>query len=127
MSVTAAQVKNYAPELTPVLDARVDTFIAFAELRVNRDQWLDLGDLAVILLTAHMLSVAGGANGGTGSGASPRGQVTDETVGDLSRSYSDLAGVETITTFMSGLGGTSYGLEFLELRKTLVITPILVC
>jgi hypothetical protein len=54
----------------------------------------------------------------TGSG----GPITQEKVGDLSRSYGtyDLSGSEE-------LGQTSYGREFLRVRKTLIISPWVVC
>jgi hypothetical protein len=125
MSVSASDVKEYAPELAAVADTRVDKFIAYALLRINPSVWGDLADLATILLAAHMLTRTGNAPGGGSSGA--RGAITQESVGDLSRSYEAPAGASSVSTFESGLAATPYGLEYIELRKTMPVIPMVVC
>lgn len=106
MSVSAATVKNIAPEFEDQDDSRVDTFIGYAEMYVNTTTWGTKADYATALFTAHLMTISA-SGGSTG--------VTSERVGDLATSYA--------VNSSNDLGTTSYGKLFLTLRKSLVISP----
>jgi hypothetical protein len=119
MSVSPADVKDIAPEFASVLDARVQRFIDRAKLSVNEDIFGRVYDLAVAYLAAHMLAMAvAPSSGGGGIGLI----VTQEKVGDLSRSYADTSAVATD----AALSRTRFGDEFLRLRRQCVISPAVV-
>ena len=110
MAITNADIINVAPELVSVSTGRIDSFIAFAAPYVNINIWGEKADFAHSLLTAHLLTLSnkGGAT-----------NVTSEKVGDLSVSYAD-------PTADQGLESTAYGSMFVQLRKSLLISPIVV-
>lgn len=93
---------------------KVDAFIGIASTRVNPDVWGTNAQYATALLTAHMLTMTG--PGGLGSGG---GAVTQESVGDLSRSFGTVGvqgnGDEQLMT-------TRYGQEFVALRNETIVT-----
>lgn len=101
-------VIDVAPELSTQPDSRFERFIPIASSQVPSAVWGDQTDFAIALLTAHYMSAF--STGG-------RGQVVSEKVGDLARSYANN------TSSDDSLMSTSYGQQFVELRKTLVITP----
>lgn len=113
MAVDAQFVKDVAPDLASESDTRISLFIDFAKLSVNEAVWGAKYDLGVAVMAAHLLTIssAGGATGGLA--------VTQEKVGDLSRSYAAPSG-----DAIDSLQGTAYGRWFLQLRKSLVITPL---
>lgn len=110
MAADAKMVRDIAPELKAEDDGRIDTFLGFAALSVNANVWGDKSDLGVAVMAAHLLTLS---NRGGVSGA-----VTSEKVGDLARSYSSTKASDE--TLMS----TSYGSWFIQLRKSLPITPV---
>lgn len=99
---------DLAPELSsvdPAARARVEDL---ASLRTATGLYSDdLRKLAVALLAAHMLTIAG--QSATGAA------VTSETVGPLSISYASPGG--------TGLDGTSYGRQLLELQRENIFGP----
>lgn len=109
--VTAAQVKEFAPEMDAQSDTRVELFIEYAENWVDEGQWGRKYVQAIILMTCHLLTIAGR----TGSS----GSVTAEKVGDLSVSYG-------ATDPADGLSVTSYGQLFQQLKRTIKKTPLVV-
>lgn len=109
--VTAAQVKEFAPEMGAQTDARVDLFIGYAGNWVDEGQWGRKYTQAIILMTCHLLTMAG-RNGSGGS-------VTAEKVGDLSVSYGQ-------GNPDDGLSVTSYGQLFQQLKRTIKKTPLVV-
>lgn len=91
---------------------KIDAYLDIATLRVPSTIWNAATNYATALLTAHMLSTSG-ALPGQGAG-SAGGAVTDESVGDVSRSFATVgvagSGDEELRT-------TRYGIDFLRLRK----------
>lgn len=110
MAATTQSVKDLAPELADVEDARIQVFLDYALLTINANIWGAKADFGQTLLAAHLLTMSN--RGGSG------GAVTSEKVGDLSRSYGnpDMDG----TTYSA----TSYGQMFMQLLKTLDTTPL---
>lgn len=94
---------------TPVLDCFYDEFIKDVPVGI----WGEKQLRALVYLVAHALKFEerDGRVGG----------VTSESVGSLSRSYGGLSAIN------DDLDLTSYGLSFKRCRRTLVITPIIVC
>lgn len=111
MTVKAQDLKNIAPEFCDKTPQDLERFLSYAALSVDAVKWGSLTDLATLYLAAHLLSIS--KNG-------DHGPVTSETVGDLSQSYA--SGDATDNLMMTG-----YGREFLRLRRSLVITPLVVC
>lgn len=109
MAADSAMVIDIAPELADEDSSRIYRFIEFAALSVNETIWGSKYDLGVAVMAAHLLTMAG--RGGTG------GPVTSEKVGDLSRSYGQMGDKDSLMA-------TSYGQWFVQLRKTLPITPL---
>lgn len=96
-------------EFSKVQQATLDAYIGIASGRVPLNVWGTNTNYATALLTAHMLTVRGHAGMGVAGGA-----LTQETVGDLSRSY------ETTGDQNSGdaeLKTTRYGIDFVALRN----------
>jgi hypothetical protein len=90
--------------------ARRDLIALSAAGEIDAETFGTRYDTALCLLTAHYLKQS--EQRGTG------GFQTGETVGDLSRSFEkdDFSGTD--------LGSTSYGEQFLRLRKQLVKSPL---
>lgn len=109
MAATPQKVLDIAPEFASVEEARIQTFLDYAALSINATVWGVKADFAQALLAAHYLTMSGRAGIG--------GAVQMEKVGDLSRTYFGEAGTET-------LGDTSYGRWYLELRKSVVTSPV---
>lgn len=119
MAVTPASVVETAPELASEDPARIQRFIDIAKPYVNLNTWgAAKYDYALELFTAHLLTTA--LTSTTTGGSSGGGLVTSEKVGDLSIGYAVAAAApDTLAT-------TKYGSLFLQLRRTLLITPIVV-
>ncbi len=109
--VTAAQVKQFAPEMEAQTDPRVELFIEYAENWVDEGQWGRKYVQAIILMSCHLLTMAGRA------GAS--GAIASENVGSLSVSYGG-------SNPDDGLSVTSYGQLFQQLKRTIKKTPLVV-
>lgn len=112
MAVSATLVRDIAPELASESDSRIELFIDFAKLNVNEPVWGDKYDLGVAVYTAHLLTMSN-SGGGLGGGA-----VVSEKVGDLARSYA------APKNSNDSLELTTYGKWFLQMRRTLLITPL---
>ncbi len=112
-TVTASDIKAFAKEFEGENDTRIELFVEYATAFVNENKWGRKYKLALILIACHLLTL--GDREGNG------GPVTAESVGELSRSYGQTTGSED-----PELASTSYGQQFLSLRKTLVITPLIV-
>lgn len=76
------------------------------------------GACAIALLAAHMLASA--PKGRNSGGAVPSGPVTAQAAGGISRSYGTAGGVSSQSAF----GSTTYGQQYLELRASIVTTPL---
>ena len=117
MTVTADSFKELFPEFNEVPDTRVDLWVQQAALFVDPDFWGAKNDLAQSLYAAHLLVYIGGGIDGKGNGANPA-PVRRERMGEAEIEYAN-NGSDTL----DALSSTSYGLAYLSLRKTMVITP----
>lgn len=105
-----------APEIAD--NSRVDLFLGYAALRVNRRIFSGKADFATLLLAAHMLT-----RFSADMSAGVSGAVTMEKVGDLQTQYGRLGlagdGDDELNT-------TTYGAHFVSLRRGLLTTPLVV-
>lgn len=101
-----------APELASESDARLDLFLGMAARRCDAEEYGDLYADACIYLAAHLVTLSSRAVGG-GGGAGP---VVAESAGDLSRSYGAVVGVLSSD---ATLATTPYGIEYLNIRKSI--------
>jgi hypothetical protein len=109
MTVDLAYITDIASEFATVDSSRIDRLVAIFELQVPAAVWGDRRDLAVAYLVCHALKVD--ANRGGGS-------LTQEKIGDLSRSFGQVGGVAGDAYDL-----TSYGKQFKIIRSQLVTTP----
>ena len=112
MAVSAGDIKKLSGEFSSLENSQINIFLGMAKRCINASVWGDKADDGIKLLTAHFVSMAnrGGASG----------SITKEKVGDLEISYGSGGGSE------SDLATTSWGKLFLAMRRTLVITPMVV-
>lgn len=110
-------IRTLAKEFDSVDDATVKAFLSLTRPLVSKKRFGKLYPQALALLTAHRLKLAG------------HGEDTFGTAGDTLRVASYSEG-ETSVSFSSGqtgtqadseLGLTAYGLEYLALRRRVVI------
>jgi len=111
--ITPQDIKAFAAELENETDERINLFIEYGLSFVNETKFGRKFKLAHVLITCHLITAAG--RGGNGGG------VTSESVGELSRSYGQTTGSGT-----DELATTSFGQQFIALRKTLLRTPLVV-
>lgn len=121
IAVEPEDVTDVAPEFASTAEESIELFIEQARIFVNESVWGEKkGKAGIIYMACHMMKEMGLGSGGISDGA---GAVTQEKVGDLSKSYGDLGNGsrnETDKILMT----TKYGKMFLLLKKTLVITPM---
>lgn len=122
MEATAENIKVLFPEFSSVSDQRIENFIEIAKLSVNEAVWKSSYGTGLSYLTAHLLKRAG-AGGGVQGGSSNAGMVTSEKVGELQRSYA-LPNFSGGSAEDSLLATTSYGIEYLRLRRQILVTPM---
>jgi len=108
-------VIDVAPELSGESETRINRFIGLAKLSVSEDVWGAKADFATALLAAHYLTMA--TREGVG------GEVKRKRIGEAEIEYGLTGGGSTSTDAVHELNLTSYGKQFLQLRRTLVITP----
>jgi hypothetical protein len=114
-AVTASDVTNVATELASETSTRIDLFIGIAREYLCEEKWGTKAKTAIILYTAHLLTLANrGASGAVGG-------VTSEKVGELSRNYGSALGAEK-----DELAQTPYGMMLMQMRRGILITPIVV-
>lgn len=116
MATTKADILKIAPELSSVSDDTFSFFITEAGRYINQAAWGEKANFAHALYTAHLLTMS--SRGASSQGAA--GPVTAMKLGEASINFGqiNLSGNDAI------LGTTTYGSQFLSLRKTLVISPI---
>lgn len=113
MAVTASDIKKLSSELATESNSKINIFLGMATRCVNAKVWGDKTDDGISLLTAHFIAMANKGSVG--------GSITKEKIGDLEVSYSNGKPESNIE-----LSATSWGQLFLSLRRTLVITPMVV-
>lgn len=107
--LTPTEVKAYAEKFTSLSDPKVQLFIDAAALWLNEGKWGRKFKQGWIFMTCHLLEVD------SRMGAS--GQITSESVGELSVSYGSVPNDDE-------LNDTSYGRQFVSLRRTIRFTPM---
>ncbi len=112
--VDADYLRQIAPELGDVSTERLDFFVDIAKLRNDQTVWGQKYDYAVALDACHELTLA--SRGGYS------GPITQAKVGEISAGYGTFQGGQ----FQNPYETTSYGIMYLNLRKTILITPIIV-
>lgn len=100
-------------------NSTLDLFAAEAECEVSATAWGCKYDRAVALITAHLISMSKKSSEGGSSGA---GQVKKVKVGQLEREYDVGSGSDSTNAYNL----TTYGKEFLRLRKQILRGPIFV-
>ncbi len=113
-SITKQYLGYVAPEYANVDDERFVAIRATAEEFVDEKLFKTRTNYAVALYVAHMLKL------GDGQGAT--GQIIERKVGDVSEKYqTSKNGVGDQT----GLSQTTYGKQYLQVRKSILKTPII--
>jgi hypothetical protein len=107
-----------APEYATKTNEELDPFAEQAEIEITDSVWKTRYDRGVALLTAHLIKVSElyQSQGGTSSS----GQLVETKVGDLRRKFAENKqsnGSYNLST---------YGSEFLRLRKQVLMGPIFV-
>lgn len=113
MAVTSETLKALHPEFGSIQETRVAAFITLAALRVASAQWGNKADLGVTWMACHMLAKAIAME----SGKADLGFITSETVGELSKTYSNPQSNFYASYTDTDLGTTSYGRAFITLRR----------
>ncbi len=109
MSV-ASILADIATEFASVDTSRRDRLITLAALQVPSAGWGDVTEHAQALLVAHWLKL---------DAQRGKGAVTEETIGDVSRSFAKPGGKDA-----DEFDATSYGAEFKRLRRTRLAGPL---
>lgn len=108
--------KVVAPEYANKSNAELDMFAVEAEIEVTEKVWLTRYPRAVALLTAHLIAMS--ERNKTMGGNAATGSLKKTKVGDLEREFASKD---------SGNDGsyslTIYGVEFLRLRKQVLMGP----
>ncbi len=122
MAVDAAYIQMLFPEFAAVDPSRITAFLGIAQTSMNVAVWGNAYDPGLAYLTAHLLKKSG-PGGGVQGGTSTAGPLTQERVGELSRSYGavDLGSASAADAL---LATTSYGMEYLRLRRLIPTTPM---
>ena len=122
MSVTPASFKTMFPEFASQTDPRVQLFLDQASRRVSPAAFDTLADDALSYLSAHLLATSAQAASASVSGA--RGPISSETVGPLSRAYSN-GWTGASSDVPPEYASTQYGVQFWQLLKLSFPTPAL--
>lgn len=122
LAADPSYVKALFPEFSTVSDVRIQALIDIANLSVNQKVWGSSYAPGIAYLVAHLLKRSGAAAGVSG-GSSQAGTVSSEKVGELQRSYATPS-VSSASAEDALLATTSYGIEYLRLRRQILVTPM---
>lgn len=100
---------DIAPEMASVDPATRARLIGYATLQVGFKCKPDIKNLAIAYLTAHNYTLS--------QRVGTAGMVMSEKEGDLARNFGGVINDGT------GLGSTSYGNEYLRLKKSFILSP----
>ncbi|QHJ84905.1 MAG: hypothetical protein [Caudoviricetes sp.] len=120
------EFRDEYPEFIKVSDSTIEYFLESSALVVSEKAWGKLYKLGLFAYTAHRLAVKGFLNIGLdGNPVFNNGEnfktVSSKTAGGLSISYTS-QNVSTSNASDYDLASTSYGQEYLRLRR--LITPV---
>jgi hypothetical protein len=111
--------KVVAPEFASMSDEDLDLFAAEAECEVAQSKWGCRYDRAIALITAHLIAMSQRASGMGGNAAT--GELKKVKVGDLEREFQSSSSDSS-----DSYGLTTYGKEFLRIRKQILKGPVFV-
>jgi len=114
ISTDSDMVIVVAPELEGTNTDRIDQFIEWAKNSVDESVWGDNADYATALLAAHMLTVANKRGIG--------GETKRKKLGDTEIEFATMGAAGNQQPHE--LTVTSYGKEFLRVRRTLQMGPL---
>jgi hypothetical protein len=102
-------------------DGQITNALTKAGFYINEAAW-DVGSpgrgaCGLSLLAAHFIGSA--PRTGNSTGAAPSGPVTAQSAGGISRSYGTVGGRVSESSFSS----TTWGLQYLEMRRGVPTTP----
>lgn len=129
MAVTAQNVRDLSlrDEFADLTDTQITTRITLAESFINRAVWdtaasggEDKGDNGVLYLAAHFLAVD------LRSTVAAAGPVMSEAAGGLSRGYGFAVRGAKVTVNESLLMRTIYGQRYMQLKRSLLLSPLVV-
>jgi hypothetical protein len=100
-----------APEFASKTDSEILEFAAEAENELSETAWGKLYPRALALVTAHLMKMSANASSGI------TGELTSVKVGNLSRTYAQSSNNDNAFSL------TTYGKEFLRIRKQIVKGP----
>ena len=105
-----------APAYAGMTDAELDVFAAEAEIEISKKKWLTRYDRGVAYITAHLITMS--KKSAKSGGDSETGPLKKKKVGNLEREF----GVNNENKDGS-YSLTTYGMEFLRLRKQVFMGP----
>lgn len=112
MAASVNSVLIVAPELKCETPETISFFIAMAQRRVSQLVWGQYNDDGVTFLAAHLITMR--------NRMGTPGNPSTLKVGNVEAQYVGFTNSKTALT------STSYGLEYLELRKLVVVSPTVV-
>lgn len=115
MPATVDDVIAIAPQFSEEEPSRINYFLSQAALFINRTIWGPKADAGQAYLTAHFLASTPSASGG----AAAAGPLASESVGGLSRSFA-VPSMGNASDYTS----TAYGRVFEQMKRTLLISPV---
>lgn len=98
--------------------ASQDAILGYVARLVPEGTWGDFVDIGRVMLAAHFGTLVTRASGGGASSSQSVGPVISETVGPVSRTFAVLTAASG-TSFTASLDTTTWGREFVALRKSL--------
>lgn len=128
MAINSADVLLIAPEFSGLDVGIINSYISIAAKFINRTIWGEKADIGHAYFTAHLLKArpilpVGGDPGGGVIG--PNGPASMEKVGDIQRSFSEGGGGGQAAGGVPRPNATTYyGEIFEQMKRTLLITPL---
>ena len=120
MNPTYADFIALFPEFTDVDQVFVETWLSVTRQKISQDVFQELYPMAVYYLLAHTVSTQKVLQANEGV---DKGLITSESIGDVSVSYSQPS---TGSAETDNYVTTSYGREYLSLRKMKVLNMAVV-
>lgn len=119
MAVSANDIRDHFSEFSGLSDTVINQWMAQAERRVNRTQWGEKADDAVLWLTAHLLAFTQPMACGKSPASGP---MASKKVGDLAVTFKIKDADRASDSF---LASTPYGQYYLTLRTGVWPTRVL--
>jgi hypothetical protein len=121
--ICASDIKTRYPGAFDTVDNDfIELLIEEAEEEISAAVWGSNYDRGLRLLTAHKIYTSPAVSGGSGGGSVYSGPITSKRIGDVSITYGQAQGAAQ--TSSKDLSSSSYGIEFLELRRLVQGGPV---